>query len=90
MIVLTAIVARAACPPARCQPCVSAFGGDQFAPGQSRNLESFFFMFYFAINLGSFLSQLITPILRGDVSWCDALRRRTRRPRRARLTAAAA
>lgn len=47
------------------KPCVSAFGGDQFTSDQSRLLQSFFSVFYFAINAGSLLSMLITPVLRG-------------------------
>ncbi|XP_031550604.1 solute carrier family 15 member 1-like [Actinia tenebrosa] len=50
------------------KPCVSAFGGDQFTASQERLLQSFFSIFYFAINLGSLLSMIITPILRGDVN----------------------
>lgn len=49
------------------KPCVSAFGGDQFTSDQSHLLQSFFSVFYFAINAGSLLSMLITPVLRGDV-----------------------
>lgn len=47
------------------KPCVSAFGGDQFTSDQSHLLQSFFSVFYFAINAGSLLSMLITPALRG-------------------------
>ena len=47
------------------KPCVSAFGGDQFTSDQSKLLQSFFSVFYFAINAGSLLSMLITPVLRG-------------------------
>ncbi|XP_075533395.1 peptide transporter family 1-like isoform X5 [Dermacentor variabilis] len=46
------------------KPCVSAFGGDQFMPGQERQLEQFFSLFYLSINAGSLLSTFITPILR--------------------------
>ncbi|XP_055535385.1 peptide transporter family 1-like [Wyeomyia smithii] len=50
------------------KPCVAAFGGEQFKlPEQARYLAVFFSMFYFAINLGSFISTMITPILREDV-----------------------
>ena len=36
------------------KPCVSAFGGDQFKlPEQERQLQTFFSVFYFAINAGS-------------------------------------
>jgi len=50
------------------KPCVSAFGGDQFEAGEEEKLQSFFSIFYFAINVGSLTSMLVTPILRGDVS----------------------
>ncbi|XP_017780844.1 PREDICTED: peptide transporter family 1-like isoform X2 [Nicrophorus vespilloides] len=47
------------------KPCVAAFGGDQFIlPQQERQLTTFFSMFYFAINFGSFISTFITPLLR--------------------------
>lgn len=50
------------------KPCVSAFGGDQFKmPEQIKQMTTFFSIFYFAINLGSFISTTITPILREDV-----------------------
>lgn len=47
------------------KPCVSVFGGDQFRlPDQAKQLAWFFSLFYFAVNFGSFISTLITPILR--------------------------
>lgn len=50
------------------KPCVAAFGGDQFRmPEQAKFMLTFFSLFYFTINLGSFISTLITPILRSDV-----------------------
>ena len=50
------------------KPCVSAFGGDQFKlPEQERQLQTFFSVFYFSINAGSFISTIVTPILREDV-----------------------
>lgn len=50
------------------KPCVAAFGGDQFKlPDQTKQMASYFSLFYFSINSGSFLSTLITPILREDV-----------------------
>ncbi|XP_076311823.1 solute carrier family 15 member 1-like isoform X2 [Tachypleus tridentatus] len=49
------------------KPCVSAFGGDQFGPGQERQLQRFFSLFYLSINAGSLLSTFLTPILRADV-----------------------
>ncbi|XP_076304131.1 solute carrier family 15 member 1-like isoform X2 [Tachypleus tridentatus] len=49
------------------KPCVSAFGGDQFGPGQKRQLQSFFSLFYLSINAGSLLSTFLTPIFRADI-----------------------
>lgn len=50
------------------KPCVAAFGGDQFKlPEQAKKLALFFSIYYFSINFGSFLSVIITPILRDDV-----------------------
>ncbi|XP_043216312.1 solute carrier family 15 member 2-like isoform X1 [Amphibalanus amphitrite] len=50
------------------KPCVSAFGGDQFVlPQQELQLQQFFSIFYFAINAGSLISTVLTPILRNDV-----------------------
>uniref|UniRef100_M3YJ40 Solute carrier family 15 member 1 n=1 Tax=Mustela putorius furo TaxID=9669 RepID=M3YJ40_MUSPF len=51
------------------KPCVSAFGGDQFEEGQEKQRNRFFSIFYLAINAGSLLSTIITPILRGKK--CD-------------------
>jgi len=47
------------------KPCVSAFGGDQFSSDQEEELNKFFSVFYFIINLGSLISTLLTPVLRG-------------------------
>lgn len=50
------------------KPCVAAFGGEQFTlPQQAKQLGIFFSLFYFAINLGSFVSTFVTPILRENV-----------------------
>lgn len=50
------------------KPCVSAFGGDQFKlPEQAVQMASFFSLFYFSINFGSFISTGATPILREDI-----------------------
>uniref|UniRef100_A0A8C3VXK6 Solute carrier family 15 member 1 n=1 Tax=Catagonus wagneri TaxID=51154 RepID=A0A8C3VXK6_9CETA len=46
------------------KPCVSAFGGDQFEEGQEKQRNQFFSIFYLAINAGSLLSTIITPMLR--------------------------
>jgi len=51
------------------KPCVATFGGDQFKlPEQKKQSELFFSIFYWAVNLGSFLSMVITPQLRSGVS----------------------
>lgn len=51
------------------KPCVAAFGGDQFKmPEQAKQMQSYFSLFYFAINSGSLISTSITPILRQDVN----------------------
>uniref|UniRef100_A0A671RVM1 Solute carrier family 15 member 1a n=1 Tax=Sinocyclocheilus anshuiensis TaxID=1608454 RepID=A0A671RVM1_9TELE len=52
------------------KPCVAAFGGDQFQEHQSRQLNTFFSVFYLCINAGSLLSTLITPVLRGTYCSC--------------------
>ncbi|XP_023368875.1 solute carrier family 15 member 1 [Otolemur garnettii] len=46
------------------KPCVSAFGGDQFEEDQEKQRNRFFSIFYLAINAGSLLSTIITPMLR--------------------------
>lgn len=51
------------------KPCVAAFGGDQFyLPDQCEELQHFFSLFYFSINLGGFMGMIITPILRKNVT----------------------
>ncbi|MEY4582298.1 MAG: hypothetical protein RL701_7001, partial [Pseudomonadota bacterium] len=50
------------------KPCVSAHVGDQFGPRNQHLLERVFGWFYFAINLGSFVSTLLTPWLLERVS----------------------
>jgi dipeptide/tripeptide permease len=60
------------------KPCVAAFGGDQieFSVPDSHTKEklrvTFFSVFYFAINVGAFLSMLLTPLLRVNVSYAAA------------------
>ncbi|XP_020657253.3 solute carrier family 15 member 1 [Pogona vitticeps] len=46
------------------KPCVAAFGGDQFEDHQEKQRSRFFSIFYLAINAGSLISTIITPILR--------------------------
>jgi POT family proton-dependent oligopeptide transporter len=45
------------------KPCVSAHVGDQFGDTNGHLLSRVYAWFYFAINLGAFLSTLLTPIL---------------------------
>ncbi|MFM8497629.1 MAG: POT family MFS transporter [Planctomycetia bacterium] len=45
------------------KPCVSAHVGDQFGPSNEALLPRVFSWFYFAINLGAFVSSLLTPWL---------------------------
>uniref|UniRef100_A0AC35TR95 MFS domain-containing protein n=1 Tax=Rhabditophanes sp. KR3021 TaxID=114890 RepID=A0AC35TR95_9BILA len=49
------------------KPCVSSFAADQFGENQSAERTQFFSFFYFAVNAGSFLAILITPIIRSRV-----------------------
>nr|XP_022904377.1 peptide transporter family 1-like [Onthophagus taurus] len=54
------------------KPCVAAFGGDQFKlPEQALHLAKFFSLFYFAINAGSLLSTIITPLVRESSCFND-------------------
>jgi POT family proton-dependent oligopeptide transporter len=45
------------------KPCVSSNVGDQFGPANHHLLSRVYNWFYFAINLGSFFSTLLTPWL---------------------------
>ena len=45
------------------KPCVSAHVGDQFGPKNKHLISKVFGWFYLSINLGAFLSTLLTPIL---------------------------
>jgi POT family proton-dependent oligopeptide transporter len=45
------------------KPCVSAHVGDQFGSKNSHLLPQLFNWFYFSINIGAFVSMLITPWL---------------------------
>ncbi|GEJ55848.1 POT family MFS transporter [Anaeromyxobacter diazotrophicus] len=45
------------------KPCVSAFVGDQFHPEQKKLLERVYGLFYWMVNLGSFGSTLLIPVL---------------------------
>ena len=45
------------------KPCVSANVGDQFGKSNKHLLEKIYNWFYFAINFGAFISNLLTPTL---------------------------
>lgn len=45
------------------KPCVSAHVGDQFGPRNARLLGKVYGWFYLSINLGAFISTLLTPVL---------------------------
>ena len=45
------------------KPCVSAHVGDQFGKTNSHLLEKVFSWFYLSINLGAFVSTMLTPLL---------------------------
>ena len=45
------------------KPCVSAHVGDQFGKTNSHLLEKVFSWFYLSINLGAFISTMLTPFL---------------------------
>lgn len=45
------------------KPCVSANVGDQFGKSNKNLMETIYFWFYFAINVGAVVSQFLTPIL---------------------------
>lgn len=49
------------------KPCVSAHVGDQFGQSNAHLLQRVFGWFYFAINLGAFVSSLLTPWLLHNV-----------------------
>ncbi|KAH9410631.1 proton-dependent oligopeptide transport protein [Ordospora pajunii] len=45
------------------KPCVAAFGGDQLGQASLSGRKRFFDLFYFAINIGSMASMILSPIL---------------------------
>ena len=47
------------------KPCVSTLGGDQFEDDDEDGREFFFNMFYLSINVGSLISEFLTPKIRG-------------------------
>ncbi len=50
------------------KPCVSSFGADQMKTNDPHALSTYFHVFYFAINLGSVVSIILTPIIRDAYS----------------------
>ncbi|KAI6225863.1 Peptide transporter 3 [Aphelenchoides besseyi] len=54
------------------KPCVSAFAADQFKEEQQQERSQFFSFFYFAINAGSLVAIIVTPMLRGRVRCFDS------------------
>ena len=44
--------------------CVSPHGGDQFEPSAQSTISTYFAMFYFSTNVGAFVTQFLTPVLR--------------------------
>jgi amino acid/peptide:H+ symporter len=54
------------------KPVVSSFLGDQFGADQAALITRIFMYFYFAINLGSVASTLITPSIRSHWSYAAA------------------
>lgn len=58
------------------KPCVSSNVGDQFGPRNAHLLEKVYGWFYLSINLGAFISTLLTPILLD----ADAFRKTFGRP----------
>lgn len=50
------------------QPCLSAFGADQFKlPEQESQIVKYFSVFYFAMSLGTVLTIVISPMLKENV-----------------------
>ncbi|XP_037039378.1 peptide transporter family 1-like [Bradysia coprophila] len=50
------------------QPCLSAFGADQFkSPEQEPQIVRYFSLFYFAMSLGTVLTIIISPLLKENV-----------------------
>ncbi|KAF4660834.1 hypothetical protein FOL47_006928 [Perkinsus chesapeaki] len=53
--------------------CVNVMGAQQMHPEKHKDiLTSFFTIFYAAINLGSIIGGVVTPILVEDVSWASS------------------
>ena len=54
------------------KPCVSAFVGDQFGPGQEAQLAKAYGLFYWSINFGSFFAFSFLPYIREKTSYALA------------------
>jgi proton-dependent oligopeptide transporter, POT family len=54
------------------KPCVSAFVGDQFKPGQERQMATVYGLFYWSINFGSFFSFSVIPVLKDNYGYAAA------------------
>jgi POT family proton-dependent oligopeptide transporter len=54
------------------KPCVSAFVGDQFKPGQERQMTTVYGLFYWSINFGSFFSFAVIPVLKDHFGYSVA------------------
>ncbi len=54
------------------KPCVSAFVGDQFGPGQEKQLTKAYGLFYWSINFGSFFAFSFLPYIRQKTSYSVA------------------
>lgn len=54
------------------KPCVSAFVGDQFRPGQEAQLAKAYGLFYWSINFGSFFAFSFLPYIRAKTSYAVA------------------
>ena len=54
------------------KPCVSAFVGDQFGPGQEKQITKAYSLFYWSINFGSFFAFLLMPYIRAKTSYSVA------------------
>ena len=50
------------------KPCVSAFVGDQFGPGQKKQLTKAYGLFYWSINFGSFFAFSFLPYIRAKTN----------------------
>ena len=51
------------------KPCVSSFGGDQLINADAAVVTAYFLAFYFSINVGSFVTYIVSPLARRYVSY---------------------